>query len=455
MRVTHIITRLVVGGAQENTLATVRGLRARPGLDVKLISGPTIGPEGSLEKSACDIFSLVPTGEEGRGENFPNQSSRFEPLNPLTRRDATLSPTGGEGRVRGRSGCVEVHGKRAAFLIVPELVRPVHPLKDLLALRKLEKILREQKPDIVHTHSGKAGILGRLAAKRAGVPVIIHHIHGPSFGPFQGTLANFVFTAAEKHAARVTDHFFCSANAMTRIYLAAGIGKPEMFTRIFSGFDVESFAFATNDPTLRARLGFASDDFIIGKISRFVPRKGHADLFEALKLILPQCPKARLLLVGDGPLRPQMEAGARRLGLADKIIFTGLVPPSEVPRYVGIMDCLAHLSTFPEALSRALPQALAAGKPVVAYDFDGADEVCIENQTGFLIRSGDMAAAAKRLSQLADDSALRERLGRAGQAFVKNNFPVEKMVEDQYAVYLKLAAAVGVQASACPANGTG
>ena len=217
MRVTHIITRLVIGGAQENTLATIRGLRQIPGVEVKLISGPTIGPEGSLEKEARDIFSLAP-------------------------------PKRGEGRGEGQNNSSD-------FTLVPELVRPVHPLKDFLALRKLEKLLRDQKPDIVHTHSGKAGILGRLAAKRAGVPVIIHHIHGPSFGPFQGALANFIFTAAERRAARVTDHFFCSAGAMTKLYLAAGIGKPEMFTRIFSGFNLEPFLNATNDLARRRQLG--------------------------------------------------------------------------------------------------------------------------------------------------------------------------------------------------------
>ncbi|MEY4917683.1 MAG: Spore coat protein, partial [Verrucomicrobiota bacterium] len=332
MRVTHIITRLVLGGAQENTLATIRGLREKPGVEINLISGPTIGPEGSLENRAREIFSLAPIGGEGRGEG-------------------------------------------AAFTIVPELVRTVHPLKDFIALRKLEKILREQKPDLVHTHSGKAGILGRLAAKRAGVPVIIHHIHGPSFGNFQGALANFVFTAAERHAARVTDHFFCSASAMTKLYLAAGIGKLEMFTRIFSGFNLEPFLNATNDLALRKKLGLDETHFVIGKIARIFKLKGHADLLSAFAKILPQVPHARLLFIGDGSLRGETENLAHELGVADKVIFTGLVPPGEVARYVGIMDCLAHLS-YREALSRALPQALAAGKPVVAYDFDGADEVC-------------------------------------------------------------------------------
>jgi glycosyltransferase involved in cell wall biosynthesis len=389
MRVTHIITRLVIGGAQENTLATINGLRAKPGVEVKLISGPTTGPEGSLENEAGKIPGLL--------------------------------------------------------TVVPELVRPVHPLKDFIALRTLEKILREQKPDLVHTHSGKAGILGRLAAKRAGVPVIVHHIHGPSFGHFQGPLTNFVFTAAEKHAATVTDHFFCSAGAMTKLYLAAGIGRPAMFTRIFSGFNLEPFLNASNNLALRKPLGLEENHFVIGKIGRLFKLKGHADLVTTFAKILSAVPHARLLFVGDGSLRGEIENQIRALNLAGKVVFTGLVPPGEVARHVGIMDCLAHLS-YREALSRALPQALAAGKPVVAYDFDGADEVCLENQTGFIVPTGDTAAATQRLLQLAHDPALRDKLGRAGAAFVRENFSVEKMVDDQYHVYLKLAAERGLRA---------
>jgi glycosyltransferase involved in cell wall biosynthesis len=383
MRVTHVITRLVVGGAQENTLATIHGLQQKPGIEVKLIAGPTTGPEGSLEAEAAKIPGL---------------------LN-----------------------------------VVPELVRPVHPLKDLIALRRLEKILREQKPDLVHTHSGKAGILGRLAARRTGVPVIIHHLHGPSFGSFQGALANWVFTAAEKHAARVTDHFFCSAAAMTRLYLAAGIGRPEMFTRIFSGFDLNPFLNATNDLALRQKMGLEENHFVIGKIGRIFRLKGHADLVKAFAKLLPQVPHARLLFVGDGVLRGEVENQIHALGLDGKVVFAGLVPPGEVARYVGLMDCLAHLS-YREALSRALPQALAAGKPVVAYDFDGADEVCLENETGFVVRTGDTDAAAQRLLQLANHSEMRKQFGQRGRRFVRENFSVEKMVEDQYHVYLKLAA---------------
>jgi glycosyltransferase involved in cell wall biosynthesis len=382
MRVTHVITRLVVGGAQENTIASVLGLQKIAGLEVNLISGPTSGPEGSLESS--------------------------------------------------------LDGSPGTLAILPELVRPVHPWKDWIALRRLTGIFREHKPDIVHTHSGKAGILGRMAAAKAGVPILLHHIHGPSFGPFQGPLANWMFTAAERHAGRITTHFVCSAGAMARLYLAAGIGRPDMYTRLFSGFRVEPFLNARNDLALRKQLGFAANDFVIGSVGRIAPLKGHADLLKAFRALLADCPHARLLIVGDGTLRTAIQAQTRSLGLEGRVIFTGLVPPGQVPQLIGIMDCLAHLSSR-EALSRALPQALAAGKPVVAYDFDGADEVCLESETGFLVPRGDVAAVAKRLHQLATDPVLRERLGGRGRQLVKEEFDVDRMVDNLHNLYRQLA----------------
>jgi glycosyltransferase involved in cell wall biosynthesis len=388
MRVTHIITRLVVGGAQENTVATVLGLRRKSGVEVNLISGPTIGPEGSLESEVSKIPGLLQ--------------------------------------------------------IVPELVRSVHPLKDFPALRRLEKILREQKPDIVHTHSGKAGILGRLAARRAGVPVIIHTIHGPSFGKFQNGLGNFIFRAAEKYAARATDHFIVVADTMKEQYLAAGIGRPEHYAKIFSGFPLEPFLAAKNDPELRRKLGIAPDDFVIGKIARLFKLKGHDDLLAVAPELVRQNPKIKFLFVGDGEWRGRFENLAKSLGVEKHFVFTGLVPPAEVPRYVGIMDALVHLS-LREGLPRALPQALAAAKPVVAYDCDGAREVCLDSQTGFLVKPGDLTVLKNRLLQLAGDAALREILGRSGQGFVRENFAVENMVDAIYNLYLKLAAERGIR----------
>lgn len=384
MRVTHVITRLIVGGAQENTVASVLGLRDKPGLEVDLISGPTSGPEGSLESS----FEKIP----------------------------------------------------GALTVTPNLVRPVHPLKDCLALRDLTRLLRERQPDMVHTHSSKAGVLGRLAARRAGVPIIVHTIHGPSFGPFQGALANALFTSAERLAARCTTSFVVVAGAMKDQFLAAGIGRPDQFTRVFSGFPLEPFLQAHNDPALRQRLGLAPEDFVVGKIARLFKLKGHDDLIAAAPELVRRCPRMKFLIVGGGPWRERFEAGVRALGLQSHFVFTGLVPPAEIPSHVGIMDALVHLS-YREGIPRALPQALAAARPVVAYDCDGAGEVCLENQTGFLIRPGDRQQLIERLLRLARESALRERLGRRGQQLVRDWFPVERMVDDLHALYLRLAAA--------------
>ncbi len=385
MRVTHIITRLIVGGAQENTIASVRGLRQRHKASVRLISGPTSGPEGSLE----DVAASGP---------------------------GTLT-------------------------IVPPLVRPVHPWKDLLAYRSLVGLLRYEHPDIVHTHSGKAGILGRFAARRAGVPVIIHTIHGPSFGPFQGAVANTVFRSAERAAARVTTHFVTVAGAMTRQYLAAGIGLPDQFTRIFSGFDLAPFLAARNDLEIRARYGIGPEDFVIGKIARLFKLKGHDDLLAAATSIIKAVPHARFLLVGGGEWRRRFENLVAGLGLSRHFVFAGLVPPADVPSLIGIMDLLVHLSRR-EGLARALPQALAAGKPVIAYDLDGANEVCLDQETGFLVEPGNRHQFSARVIELARDAELRSRFGRNGQALARQCFSVEKMVDDLHALYTRLLARV-------------
>ena len=383
MRVTHVITRLIIGGAQENTVATVLGLQQRPGLEIGLLAGPTAGPEGSLE-------------------------SAFQP-------------------------CPQV------LSIVPSLVRPVHPWNDLLALLRLTKIFRLTRPDIVHTHSGKAGILGRWAAHRAGVPIIVHTIHGPSFGPFQGAPANGLFRGAERFAAPFTAHYVSVAEAMTRQYLAAGIGRPAQYTRIFSGFSLEPFLAAENDPAWRARLNLAPDDCVIGMICRLFKLKGHDDLLDIAPDLVRRCPRAKFLFVGDGAWRGRLEGRARALGLEEHFVFAGLVAPAAVPRYVGVMDALVHLSRR-EGLPRALPQAMAAARPVVACDCDGAGEVCIDNETGFLVPPGDREMLARRLLQLAGDPDLRRRLGTQGRQFARPRFAVETMLDNLHTLYLQLSA---------------
>jgi glycosyltransferase involved in cell wall biosynthesis len=381
MRITHVITRLIIGGAQENTVASVLGLSRKPNCEVNLLSGPSPGPEGCLEHEF---------------DTSPN-----------------------------------------LLMILPELVRPVHPARDLAALRRLTSIFRAKRPDIVHTHSGKAGILGRLAAHRAGVPIIVHTIHGPSFGRFQGPLANLIFRAAERHVGRITTHFVVVADAMREQYLNAGIGRSEQYTKIFSGFPLAPFQNAHADQGLRERLAISESDVVVGKIARLFPLKGHEDLFAAASGIVQTCPNVKFLLIGDGILRSEFQKRLRSLGLEKYFVFAGLVPPGEVPNYVGIMDLLVHLSSR-EGLPRALPQAMAAGKPVVAYDCDGAKEVCLPEQTGLLIAPGDIAGLQAAIARLTRDKRLRSEFGRRGQAFVQQRFEVSAMIESLDELYRRL-----------------
>jgi glycosyltransferase involved in cell wall biosynthesis len=381
MRVSHVITRLIVGGAQENTVATVLGLLAKPGVQVELISGHSTGAEGTLEPL-------------------------FDPHPGVLR-------------------------------ILPSLVRTVHPWHDAMATFQLARMYRASKPDIVHTHSGKAGFNGRLAAKLAGVRCIIHTIHGPSFGPFQSVRANFTYRTAERIAGKVTTHFISVAQAMTEQYLAVGIGRREDYTRIFSGFPLAPFLAVERDNALRAELGFAPNDFVIAKLARLFELKGHDDLFEAAPEIVRAIPNAKFLLIGDGPWRAKFEAKAAAPELKGRVVFTGLVKPTQIPRLLGAADVLVHLS-YREGLPRALSQALASALPVVAYDCDGASEVCLEGRTGFLIPKRDLAALSERLQRLARDLGLRRQFGDEGRRFVRENFAVEKMIDEIFALYQKL-----------------
>ena len=383
VRVVHIITRLILGGAQENTVASVLGLSARGDCQTHLLTGSPHGPEGSL----VEAFA----------------------------------------------------GRRTQLTLVPSLVRPIHPWLDARAFQELTRILRQQHPDIVHTHSGKAGFLGRWAAHRVGVPVVIHTIHGPSFGAFQSAWANALFRSAERAAGRVTTHFVGVAQAMIHQYLQAGIGRPEQYTRIFSGFPLAAFRDASQDSQLRAELGLAPQDFVVGKLARLFKLKGHDDLLDLAPDLVHRHPRIKLLFVGDGPWRARLQERAKTLGLDRHVVWTGLVPPQRIPALVGIMDALVHLSRR-EGLARALPQALAAAKPVVAYDCDGAGEVCRDGETGFLVSPRDRPLIADRLLLLANDRSLAARLGQQGQKWVLKRFSVEQMVDELHVLYARLLA---------------
>jgi glycosyltransferase involved in cell wall biosynthesis len=216
---------------------------------------------------------------------------------------------------------------------------------------------------------------------------------------------------------------------------------------VFSGFDLEPFLNSRPDPALAAQLGIQPGDFVLGKIARLFALKGHEDLFLALPELVRRIPRLKLLLVGDGPWRARFEAEARASGLADRVIFAGLIPPSQVGRHIALMDAVVHLSRR-EGLARVLPQSLACGKPIVAYDCDGASEVCIDGETGFLIPPDDLNALVNRVGQLADAPELAHDLGQRGRGFVMDRFPTQRMVDDLARLYREWLGRKGIPGSA-------
>ena len=220
---------------------------------------------------------------------------------------------------------------------------------------------------------------------------------------------------------------------------AAGVSTPNRYVTIHSGMNIEAFLNAHRDDTLRESLGISRDDLVVGKIARLFRLKGHEFLFEAASRICRTVPNVKFLLVGDGIYRERIERLVEERGLRSHFVFAGLVSPSEIPRYVALMDVLVHLS-LREGLPRALPQALACGKPVVAFDMDGAREVCLDGQTGFLVRAEDVPGLSAAVIRLLQDKELAHRMGTQGRELVQEQFSEARMVKQLDELYRRLSA---------------
>jgi glycosyltransferase involved in cell wall biosynthesis len=320
------------------------------------------------------------------------------------------------------------------------LRRAIHPWHDLRSRHALRKAIREFKPDVVHTHSAKGGLLGRYVASSLRVPAVIHTVHGAPFHPYQSPLAREFFRRCERWAAKRCHRMISVADAMTDLMVDAGVAPRDKFTTIYSGMDVEPFLRAhEHRSAIRSKYGLQPEHVVVGKIARLFHLKGHDDLVTAAEQVARQYPNVRFLLVGDGILREALTARIASLGLNENFIFTGLVPPSDVPPLIGAMDALVHTS-YREGLARALPQALIAGRPVVSYDVDGAREVTITGETGFLVPPQDTAALAAALSTLVGDAEMRAELGREGQRRFTEQFRHQTMTRRIRGLYEQVLA---------------
>jgi len=384
LRVLHAITRLTLGGSSENTIASCVALDAA-GYECLLAT--------SFRES--DASSLA---------------------------DAR------------RRGCRLVE--------VPALGREVAPVADLRTLAQLVKLIRRERPAIVHTHTSKAGFIGRLAAAIARVPAVIHQPHGHLFYGYYGARRTAVFTALERRAARWTDRIITLTDRGAAEHLAHGIGGAAQYVTVPSGVptaELRAAAPARREARVRLRLDPAA--FVVVGLGRLVPIKGFDLLVRTLPVLAAQIPSARVLLAGDGAERPRLVALARSLGVAERLVMPGEV--FDATTYLAAADVLAVPSRN-EGMGRVIVEAMALAIPVVATAVGGIPDVVADGESGRLVAPEDVDALAEALVELGRDEALRGKLGEAAQARAES-FSSAVAREKLLAVYAELVRAKGLR----------
>ncbi len=372
---------MIVGGAQENTLLSVIGLDQMPEYEVTLMSGIDKGREGELLSMAREKCRLI---------------------------------------------------------IVPEMGRSINPFSDLIAFWKIYRLIRQGRYHIVHTHSSKAGVLGRVAAWLAGTPIIVHTLHSLVFHDYQPWFINKSWRGIKKMCAPITDYFISVSEIIVQKAIKAGIDKPEKFRTIYSGMELDWFLNAKFDSKkIRREFGIPEDAPVVGKIARLFPLKGHDQLMDAAPEIVKRVPDVRFFLIGDGILLEHLQARAREYGILENFVFAGLVDRGRIPEMISAMDIVVHTS-LREGLARVLPQSLAMGKPCVSFNIDGAPEVVINDKTGYLVEAYDNKGLAKAISQLLENPELRRQMGENGRRHVDPAFRTETMVKEIAEVYQML-----------------
>ncbi len=369
MKIAHVITRMIVGGAQENTLLScLTALEA--GHDVTLITGPSPGPEGELLKRIA----------------APNLK----------------------------------------VIILPELVRQLAPLTDFRAYCTLKKLFKQERYDVVHTHSSKAGVIGRLAASAVRVPVVVHTVHGQAFHRYEKWWKNQMYISLERWAAKHSDKIFAVAQAMIDQCVEAKVAPRSMYKVVYSGMDLNAFVTAQPNDELRCQLQIPSDAPVITQVARLFELKGYEFFIPAAFQLLQSHKNVHFLIVGDGVLKDKIQAQIDAAGYREHFHFTGLVSPMEVPRYLALTTILWHLS-LREGLPRTAVQGLAAAKPVIAYQLDGTPEVVITGETGYCLKPECINEVAQTTATLLDNPSEITRLGHNGQELVLKRFDYHTM----------------------------
>jgi len=350
--VIHVITRLTLGGSSENTMSTMETLERA-------------GYAGTL--------ALGPESESGTVADARRRGCRIVPI--------------------------------------ASLGREVRPARDVAAVVALWRLFRRARPAIVHTHTSKAGFIGRLAARLAGVPAVIHQPHGHVFYGYWGPRRTALFVALERLAAPWTDAIVTLTPREVDEHLERGIGRAAQYAVVPSGVPTAALrAAAPSRAAARARLGLAAGAFVVAGVGRLVPIKGFDLLVAALPDVLARVPSTQVVLVGDGAERAALQARAAALGVGDRLRITGAV--TDVTVYLAAADVLVAPSRN-EGMGRVLVEALALGVPVVGTAVGGIPDVIVDGECGVLVPPEDPPALAEALADLGLDVARRAKLAAA------------------------------------------
>jgi glycosyltransferase involved in cell wall biosynthesis len=377
----HIITRLDLGGSAENTLLTALGL-VEKGYRVTIICGSSDNPPSGTEKTAV---------------------------------------TAGIRIIRMR-----------------HMVRNISLWHDTAAVLSLFAHMKTCRYSLVHTHTSKAGIIGRAAACLAGVRPVVHTPHGHIFYGYFSKFITAVFVHAERALMRCTDILITLTHKEKDDYLAKGIGSAGKIAVVYSGIDLGRFLTSGGlRKSTRAGLGLTETDVVIGTIARLVPIKNHEMIVEAARILHDCMPYLRFVFAGDGELRETLEASVQARGLADRFVFAGW--RSDIAELVSAFDIFVMCSRN-EGLGRAFLEAQAGGVPVVGTRVGGVAEVLDEGNTGLLVESGDARALAAAIGRLAADRDVRARMSAACRQWVTSRFSAGAMVDKIEGLYRGLLA---------------
>lgn len=379
IRILHIITRLIPGGADGNTVQTVRGLDARH-YRVDLVTGGQYDP---AFLAASDLPRVI---------------------------------------------------------ILRDLVRNPSPWRDIKVVIRLVRIIKKNRYHIVHTHTAKAGILGRFAGALCHTPVVVHTLHGSTFHRSMSPRVSRMYRFFERLAARVTSQFVTVGDDLRDIYVRAGVGQADRYVTIRSGFELQRFLLNERQIALKRRkicaeLGIDGDIFIIGSASRLEPRKGQNFLLRAAKTLLQKHDDIVFIIAGDGPSARELRLLAQSLDIDDRVLFLG--HRQDIAEVMAAMDVFV-LSSLWEGLPQVLVQAAALGKPIVTFDIEGAKEIVSAGENGFVVAKGDVTALTQAVDYLVSDRPKAAQMGAYGKKFVTYDYDREVMVRRITELYQNL-----------------